>query len=123
MFMRRHRDRDRLYLLHMRDAGKIAIEIAKSQQRSRLDTDLLFQLGLVKAVELMGEAAYHLSDEIKVENPQIAWRSIINMRHVLVHHYWDFDADVVWDAVQNEIPSLIPQLQLLIDLEDERRIE
>lgn len=119
--MRRLRDRDRLHLLHMRDAAQIATEIAQGHQRSDLDTNLLFQLGLVKAVELVGEAAYHLSDEIKADNPHIAWRDIIDMRHVLVHHYWDFNADKLWHAVKSEIPSLLPELHRLIELEETRR--
>ena len=43
------------------------------------------------------------------------------MRHILVHNYWRIELDVVWDAVKNDIPPLIDQLQQLIILEAERR--
>lgn len=43
------------------------------------------------------------------------------MRHVLVHNYWRVEMDVIWDAVINDIPPLIEQLQQLIALEEERR--
>ncbi len=43
------------------------------------------------------------------------------MRHVLVHNYWRVEMDVIWDAVNYDIPPLIGQLQQLIALEEERR--
>ena len=119
--MRRNRDRDRLHLLRMRDAAQLAQEVVQTHQRSDLDNDRFFQLGLAKAVERVGESASHISDELLAEQPQIPWRKIISMRHVLVHNYWQVELDVVWETVQRDIPPLIAQLQRLIETEDERR--
>ena len=119
--MRRSRERDRVHLLRMRDAAQHAKDFVKGRDRADLDTDRFFQLALAKAVELIGESASHISDELRSQQPHISWKKIIGMRHVLVHNYWRVELDVVWDTVKHDIPSLINQLQQLIRIEEERR--
>ena len=119
--MRRSRDRDRLHLLHMRDAAQWARDGAIGHSRNDLDTDRHFQLGLVKAVELVGECASRISDELRAQQPHIPWTKIISMRNVLVHNYWRVERDTVWNVVHNDIPALITELERLIELENQRR--
>ena len=119
--MRRKSERDRLHLLHMRDAAKLAQEFVQGRKREALQNDLLFQLALVKAVELVGESAYHITDQLKSEHCNIPWQDIIDMRHILVHHYWRIELDDLWDTVNNDIPPLIDQMQQLIEMDEERR--
>ncbi len=119
--MKRSRERDRFHLLKMRDASLLARKVVRGRKRSDLNNDELFQLGLAKAVELIGESANRISNELQQTHPQIPWRQIIGMRHVLVHNYWLVEMDEVWDAVQNDIPPLIDQLHQLIKAEEERR--
>ena len=119
--MKRNRDRDRLHLLRMRDAAQHAKDFVKGRDRTDLDTDRFFQLALAKAVELIGESASHISDELRSQQPHISWKNIIGMRHVLVHNYWRVEMDIVWDTVQSDIPPLIAQLEQLITEEEKRR--
>lgn len=107
----------------MRDAAQYAQQFAAGRKIKDLDTDILFRMGLVKAVELVGESANHISDELCAQQQQIPWADIIKMRHVLVHNYWLIDQDEFWDTVQNHIPALITELERLIELEDKRRME
>lgn len=119
--MKRSRDRDRLHLLRMRDAGQQARQFVKDRNRDDLDNDQLFQLALAKAVEFIGESASHISDELRAQHTRIPWNKIIGMRHVLVLNYWRVEMDVVWETVHKDIPSLLTQLQQLIELEEARR--
>ncbi|MYE27773.1 MAG: DUF86 domain-containing protein [Chloroflexi bacterium] len=120
--MQRDHEHDRLHLLHMRDAAYMVLEVAQDRNRADLDGDIHFQLALVKAVELVGESAYQVSKRLRAESPHIPWQDIVDMRHVLVHNYWRVEMDVVWDTVKNDIPSLITQLQQLIDSEAKRNM-
>lgn len=70
---------------------------------------LLF--GLSKMVEILGEAAYKITNEFKESNPEIPWRQIMGMRHILVHGYYTVSPEILWDVIQNDIDSLIPILQ------------
>ncbi|MEW6306111.1 MAG: HepT-like ribonuclease domain-containing protein [Verrucomicrobiota bacterium] len=61
--------------------------------------------------EIIGEAARHLSPEVRQALPEVPWKLITAMRNILIHDYDDVDLDVVWDTVQRDVPSLIERLE------------
>ena len=81
------------------------------ETRAKFDNDLKLQLALIKAVEIIGEAAAQMSEEMRIQNPQLPWRAVIGMRHVLVHEYFNIDLDILWNTVQDNLPVLIVELQ------------
>lgn len=64
----------------------------------------------MRNLELIGEAATHIPDEIRQANPQIPWRLIIATRNRLIHGYLGIDNDTLWSIIRSDIPSLLPQL-------------
>ena len=64
----------------------------------------------VRNLELIGEAATHIPDEIHQTNPQIPWRLIIATRNRLIHGYLGIDNDTLWSIIRDDIPALLPQL-------------
>ena len=119
--MRRRPERDRVHLLRMRDAAQYAQQFAVGREIEELNTDIQFQMALVKAVELVDESASRISDELRAQQPQLPWTKMIGMRNVLVHNYWAIEQVAFWDALQNHIPALITEPERLIELEDKRR--
>lgn len=95
---------DRIRLQHM-DAAREAEGFVRGKQREDLDSDRLLVLGLMKAVEIIGEAAYQISPSTRSQLPGIPWEDIIGMRHRLVHAYFDIDLDILWHTVQDDLPS------------------
>lgn len=75
-------------------------------------TDKLRYYAVLKTIEIIGEAAYMLSVEYKESHPEIPWKGIINMRHVLVHGYASVLPDLLWDTATRDVPELVKQLQL-----------
>ncbi len=71
-------------------------------------------LSLVKAIEIVGEAAYQIAETTRDELPSIPWADIIGMRHRLVHAYFDINLDVLWQTVQDDLPTLIAQIEPLL---------
>ena len=71
------------------------------------------QLAILKAVELVGEAASHVSAEVRDAHPEIPWRGIIGMRNRLVHGYFSVRLERVWETVTRDILRLISQLEPL----------
>ena len=67
----------------------------------------------VRNLELIGEAATHIPDSIRQNNPQIPWRMIIATRNRLIHGYLGIDNDTLWSIIQTDIPALLPLLQHL----------
>lgn len=54
----------------------------------------------------IGEAVHRLSDEFKLNHPQIEWARIYGMRCRLMHGYEEFDSEIVWDSIENDLPPL-----------------
>jgi uncharacterized protein with HEPN domain len=67
----------------------------------------------VRNLELIGEAATHVPDDIRRANPDIPWRLIIATRNRLIHGYLGIDNDTLWSIIQTDIPSLLPKLRKL----------
>lgn len=107
------RAEDLVRVRHMIEAAENAMQFVAGRQRADLATDRMLQFALVRAIEIVGEAATKVSDETRSAHAAIPWRSIIGMRNRLVHAYFEVDADILWVAATVEIPTLLVQLQAL----------
>ncbi|MBK9027742.1 MAG: DUF86 domain-containing protein [Propionivibrio sp.] len=67
----------------------------------------------VRNLELIGEAAMHIPDSVRVANPGLPWRLIIATRNRLIHGYLGIDNDTLWSIITSEIPTLLPKLRQL----------
>jgi len=66
--------------------------------------------GLAKRLEIIGEAAYMLTDDFKAKHPQTDWRSIVAMRHLLVHGYYNAGLSEMLYVVDEDLPGLREQI-------------
>lgn len=105
---------DRVRLLHMRDAAEAVVEFVQGRHRADLDSDRMLLFAVVRAIEVIGEAAGRVSDEVRADNPSIPWTAIVGMRYRLVHGYFDIDKSVVWRTATEEIPALLAQLNTVL---------
>ena len=101
---------DRIRLQHMLDEARESLSFVQERRRENLDSDRLLVLGLVKAIEIIGEAAYQVSESTRAEVPSIPWEDIVGMRHRLVHAYFDINLDILWRTVQDDLPPLVSAL-------------
>ena len=69
---------------------------------------------MVKSIEIIGDAASRVDEEVKRVHPSIPWQDIVGMRNRFLHGYFDIDLRLVWDTVTNDLPELIGQLQVLL---------
>ena len=77
------------------------------------------QGNVVRCLEIIGEAANHVSEEICSANPEIPWVAIIGMRNNLIHGYNEVNYRLVWETVQNDLKQLevrIPQIISGLDM-------
>ena len=96
---------------HMIDAAEQALDFVAERQREDLNGDAMLRLALVRAVEIVGEAAAQVTENGRGELPDIPWPQIIGMRNRLVHAYFDIDLDILWDTVLLALPKLLRQLR------------
>lgn len=106
-------DEDRTRIRHMIESAEAALRFVAGRTRTELDTDQMMLFAVVRAVEVLGEAASRVTLETRAAHSDIPWSAIVGMRNRLVHAYFDIDRDVVWTAATKEIPALLPRLQAL----------
>ena len=83
------------------------------RSRADLDTDRMLLFAVIRAIEVVGEAASKLSEEFRAAHPSIPWRAIIGMRNRLIHAYFDIDTETVWETTTQELPPILNQLREL----------
>lgn len=115
--------RDDVTLLRdMLEAGRQALATVQAHRREDLDRDVVWTWGLTKCLEIVGEAASRLSDELRARSADIPWAQIIGMRNRLVHAYFEVDRDQVWRTVTEDLPPLVEQLERLLAAEEKRKL-
>lgn len=107
--MTRHDDRTRLR--HMLDHAVEAVDMIRGHARQDLDADRKLNLALVRLVEIIGEAAAHVSEAERKRHSQIPWEDIIGMRNRVIHGYDEVDFGILWDVVELHLPPLIVELR------------
>ncbi len=102
---------DVIRLRHMLEAAEEAMAFSVGKGRSDLDSNRMLRFALVRAIEIVGEAANQVSPEGRAALPDIAWASMVGMRNRIVHAYFDIDLDRVWETVTEDLPPLMDQLR------------
>jgi len=71
------------------------------------------QDAVVRNLEVIGETAKNISEELKDKYPQIRWKDLAGVRDKLIHHYFGVNFDIVWNIVKEELPEIIPRREWL----------
>lgn len=98
----------------MVDAAETLGQFMAGRRREDLDGDRMLLFAVVRAIEILGEAAARVSDETRASATDVPWTSIVGMRNRLVHGYFDVDTEIVWRTVTAEIPRLLATLKRLL---------
>ena len=98
--------KDKSRLEHILESIDKALEFTENVSFDEYKSNDMLRYAVVKCVEIIGEASYKLSNEFRNQHPEIEWREIIAMRHILVHGYYQTEDAIVWDTVKNYLPIL-----------------
>jgi uncharacterized protein with HEPN domain len=66
----------------------------------------MMRFASIKQIEIIGEATNCISQEAKNEFPEIQWKQITGLRHILVHEYFGIAPRLVWQIILKDIPEL-----------------
>lgn len=91
-----------------------AIERYLHRGKPTFEEDELLQGWFVRNLQIIGEAARGLPEDIRTLAPEIPWHKIIGMRNILVHGYFEIDTDIVWEAATKELPVLKAAVERLL---------
>ena len=102
------RDRDRLE--HIVEAIDRILAFADGKTKEELEADELKYYGIVKNIEIIGEATYMLTRAFCSQYPETPWEFIAKMRHVLVHDYYQIEPREVWKVIHDDLHPLRDQV-------------
>ncbi|MCR4919046.1 MAG: DUF86 domain-containing protein [Prevotella sp.] len=110
--------RDIERLGHILQAMDVLINYKEHHTLDDAQSDPVVYFGLVKHVEIIGEAVYKLTLSYRAEHTEVNWDDIERMRHVLVHGYYKIRPVQLWETIVVDIPALRPVIaQLIHELE------
>lgn len=106
---------DFVRLKHMLEAAHTSLQFIKGKKRKELESDRMLCFAIIRALEIVGEAAAQITKAFQSKHPEIEWRAIVGMRNRLIHVYFNIDYDIVWQAVKHEIPKLAKQIEAILN--------
>jgi uncharacterized protein with HEPN domain len=110
-------NKDEAYLRHIMDEIKFLKEKVEGLRFEELTGDKVLQRASVRSLEVIGEASKNISEQLKEKYAQVDWRKIAGLRDKLIHHYFGVDWDILWDVIQNRIPSLETEIAAILEKE------
>ena len=106
--------RDIERLQHILEATNVLVDYVERHTLEEAQSDPVIYFGLVKHVEIIGEAVYKLTFQYRAKHDEINWDDIERMRHVLVHGYYKIRPRQLWETISVNIPQLKPIIEKLI---------
>jgi len=110
----------KLYLDDILEAAKRIEKYTKGLSLEKLKKDTLVLDGVVRNLEIIGEAAKNIPSQTREKYPEIEWKKIAGFRDILAHEYFGIDLEVVWDIVKNKLPTLKTQVNRILKSKNNR---
>ena len=108
---------DLVYVAHMLEKAREAIDLSKSKSRSDFDRDQPLRLAITFLLQLIGQTAQHVSPGFRLLHREVPWDALMAMRHKIVHDYLDVDEEMVWKTVTDELAPVRATLKKLVPWE------
>ena len=104
---------DRVYLLHIRDSVQRIFQYTAAG-KAVFFSETIIQDAVIRNLEIVGEAVKNISDKIRLSYPEVPWKQIAGMRDKIIHEYFGVNLDLVWDAVEKDLPSLAEKVETIL---------
>jgi uncharacterized protein with HEPN domain len=105
---------DSVYLHHVIDAAERISEYLEGVDRIQFETNHLLQDGVIRQLEIIGEAIKRVSKDLRSIYPEVQWQDTAGMRDKLIHDYFGVDLETVWLTAQDDIPVLDRQIRRIL---------
>jgi uncharacterized protein with HEPN domain len=116
-------EEDRVYLGHILECISLIQDYTANGKEEFFNNSLVCD-AVLRRLQIMAESTQRLSSDLKVQAPSVDWRALSGFRNVLVHDYLGgISLQRVWDAIENNLPILKEQVELMVNFCDQGEIE
>ncbi len=109
---------NRNYVMYLEDIidcmEKIEEYTGKLSYHDFMNNSLVFD-AVVRNLEVIGEAAKGVPEEIAACYPDVSWKSMIGLRNILIHEYFGVDSEIVWEIIRSDLPKTKPLIIQILD--------
>ncbi len=109
------KDRSELYLKDLMDSMDQVMTYVDGMTFNEFEKDKMRIDAVLRNIQIIGEAARNISEEIKEKYPDIPWRRMIGLRNIVVHAYFGVDLEMIWRISTVNIPETQPQLEMIVE--------
>jgi len=102
------------YIEDILDAMEKAEILLDGVSFNQFESDFRTNFAVVRALEIIGEAAKRIPDSVQRKYASVPWKSMAGMRDRIIHGYDTVDLQIVWDTVKQDIPRIKPQVQQIL---------
>lgn len=104
----------REYFRHILAEADYLLEHSRTVSRSEFLRSETLRRAFVRSLEVIGEAAKKVPDDVRRQHPAVDWRAMAGLRDRLVHGYFGVDHDLVWDVITNKVPDLRREIERIL---------
>ena len=105
---------NKVWLYHIKEEAELIVQTMANLTEEEFHQSVAAQHIVIRALEIIGEAAKHVSDDFRTQHPEIAWRGMCGLRDRLIHAYFAVDLEKVWDISTEKIPELLTQVDSIL---------
>lgn len=81
----------------------------------KFSQDTMIQDAVVRNLEIIGEAAKNIPEDLRAQHPKIPWKRVAGFRNIAIHDYFGVDLETVWKIATQGITEIKPHLQTMLE--------
>lgn len=111
---------DSVYLHHILDAFEQIESYTNGVSYDDFAENRLLQDGVIRQLEVMGEAARNITEDLRSAHSNIPWRQMIGLRNRMIHAYFNINLQIIWEIIQGDIPNLREDIKCVLEMHGQR---